>query len=238
MIYCNNCGVELETDMQLCPLCGEKATNNIETGLLEPAVSPLQKNTPYAYRKMDQPQKKFTWEIVSIILLSGVIASFIIDFAINRHISWSEYIAAICLTIFSYVSTFAFWNQKTIIDMAGGLIASSFFLLIIDVAIGTFDWAIKLGIPLLFSSNIVVASLLTIIQRSQYKGINLIAYSFIAAALLCVCIECILSFIDTNSVHLWWSLIVMACVLPVAFLLLFLHFRLQKGRSLQKTFHI
>jgi hypothetical protein len=221
-----------------CPLCGEPVAGNQKMDTIQPVASNIRQISPYGHRKMDQPQKRFTWEIVSIILLSGVIAMLIIDFAMNRRITWSEYLAAICLTIFSYVSLFAFWNQRTIIDIAGGFIASCICILILDALIGSFDWAIKLGIPLLFACNVVIATLLAAIQISRYKGINLIAYSFIAAALLCISIEGILSYFINNSFHLWWSLIVTACIFPIALVLLFVHFRLQRGRSLQKTFHI
>ncbi|MCU7552643.1 DUF6320 domain-containing protein [Chitinophagaceae bacterium LB-8] len=238
MIYCKNCGVELENDMLDCPLCGEPVASNHQTDKIQSVASSIQQISPYGHRKMDQPQKRFTWEIVSIILLSGVMATLIIDFAMNRRITWSEYLAGFCFTIFSYVSLFAFWNQRTIIDMAGGFIASSTFILILDAIIGSFNWAIKLGIPLLLACNVVIATLLAAIQMSKHKGINLIAYSFIAAAFLCLCIEGTLSFFETNLFHLWWSLIVAACIFPIVVVLLFVHFRLRKGRSLHKTFHI
>ncbi len=237
-IYCENCGVELENNMQSCPLCGASVAGEHQAHNIRPATSTIQPISPYSRRKMDQPQKRFTWEIVSIILLSGVIAMLIIDFAMNRRITWSEYLAAICLTIFSYVSLFAFWNQRTIIDIAGGFIASCICILMFDALIGSFDWAIRLGIPLLFASNVVIATLIAAIQISRHKGINLIAYSFIAVALLCICIEGILSYFINNSFHLWWSLIVTACIFPIVLVLLFVHFRLQRGHSLQKTFHI
>lgn len=237
-IYCENCGVQLENNMQSCPLCGELVAGDHQTLSKQPAASTIQPFAPYSHRRMDQPQKRFTWEIISIILLSGVIAMIIIDFAMNRRITWSEYLAAICLTIFSYISLFAFWNQRIIIDIAGGFIASCICILLLDALIGSFNWAIKLGIPLLFASNVVIATLLAAIQISRHKGINLIAYSFIAAALLCICIEGILSYFINYSIHLWWSLIVTACIIPIVLVLLFLHFRLQRGHSLRKTFHV
>lgn len=237
MIYCKNCGVELEAEMLHCPLCGEPVAGDPQSNSFQSAAA-SQQTTPFGRKKMNKPQKRFTWEIVSIILLSGIMAMFIIDFAMNRNITWSEYLAAICLTVFSYISLFAFWNQRTIIHMAGGFIASSICILILDAVMGNFNWAVKLGIPLLFACNVAIVVLLAVIQISKYKGINLIAYSFIAAALLSISIEGILSFYTTNLFHLWWSLIVAACIFPIVIVLLFVHFRLQKGRSLHKTFHM
>jgi hypothetical protein len=194
--------------------------------------------SPFSGRGMSQPQKKFTWEIVSLILISGIMTTIIIDYIINKGITWSEYPAAISLIIFFYVSIFAFWQQKTIIQMAAGFIVASFFLILLDRVTGNTRWSVRLGIPLLFASNLVVAALFTVIRFSKHKGINLIAYAFLGASILCICIDGILSFFKTGAIGLYWSVIVAGCIIPVVLLLLFLYFRLRKGRSLEKTFHV
>jgi hypothetical protein len=90
----------------------------------------------------------------------------------------------------------------------------------------------------LFFASIIAAALAELVRVSRYKGINLIAYAFIGSAVLCLFIDGVLSFYHQHEVHLWWSVIVAICVLLVAIVLMFLHFRLKKGRSLEKTFHI
>lgn len=234
MVICKKCGVELEADMQHCPLCGEPVAGN---GNMQVPL-PYKQQVFQQHRKMSLPQKKFTWEIVSIILLSGMIATFIIDFIINKKITWSEYPIAISLTIFSYISLFSFWNQKTILQITGSLILSSFFLFLLDAMTGATNWSVELGIPLLLAGNLVAALLIAVIRMSKYKGINLIAYAFLGAAILCIGIEFILSNFKTGSLQVGWSIIVAGCVIPVVVVLLFVHFRLKKGRSLEKTFHI
>lgn len=234
MIICKNCGVELEDEMLHCPLCGDPVAG---TGKVQLPAPGHQQLFPSSY-KMSQPQKKFTWEIVSIILLSGIIATLIIDFIINKRITWSEYPVAISLSIFSYISIFAFWDQRTIIQMTGGLVLSSFFQFILDILTGDTRWAVQLGIPLLLATNLVVAALVAVIGRSRHKGINLVAYGFLGAAVLCVAVEGILSFFTKGTIYFEWSIIVAGCIIPVVLVLLFVYFRLKKGRSLEKTFHI
>jgi hypothetical protein len=62
-MICKNCGVELEDDMMACPLCREPVNGN----------DPVNTQVPYGtqtfqgYGEMSKPQKKFTWEIISII---------------------------------------------------------------------------------------------------------------------------------------------------------------------------
>jgi hypothetical protein len=233
-MFCKNCGVELEEDMLVCPLCGEPVNASVK----ETALSPGYGDLIFKYKKMSRPQKKFTWEIVSIILLSAAVTTFIVNFIISHQITWSEYPIAIDLTIFCYVSLFAFYNQSTLIQMTGGLILSSLCLLALDALTGGIQWSAALGIPLLFASNGIIALLLIVIRRSKVKGFNLIGYAFLGAAALCVLIDGIISKFKTGLFQMKWSVIVTACTIPVVVVLLFVHFRLKKGRSLKKTFHI
>ncbi|ANE50927.1 DUF6320 domain-containing protein [Flavisolibacter tropicus] len=237
-MICKNCGVQLEETMQTCPLCGESAIGE------KPSTSTFSlsygKRHPshLAAVQMSPPQKKFTWEIVSIILLSGALTTFVVDFILNRRITWSEYPLAICLTIFCYLSLFAFWNQPTLLKMTGGLLLASLCLVILDAVTGGLHWSVRLGIPLLLISNLIASALIVITRRSRYKGINLIAYIFLGVALICIAIEGVLSFFEMGWAQWHWSVIVAACIIPVVGVLLFVHFRLKEGRSLEKTFHV
>lgn len=233
-MYCKKCGVELEDDVLICPLCGTPVGSHLSGK--HPDV-----NKRYGFHEphkpMNEPQKKFTWEIVSIILLSATIGAVSIDFIINRHMSWSVYPVAINLVIFSYISLFAFWNVKTVGRLIGCFVLSSFFLASLDLLISGINWSVTIGIPLLFTANLVAILLIAVIRLSRFKGINLIAYGFVAAAIQSVFVDSILSFSKRKSFHLGWSLIVVACVIPVVLILLFLHFRLKRGRRLARVFH-
>jgi hypothetical protein len=234
MIVCKNCNVELDDGMSFCPLCGDRVTGQGQAQM--PASGSLQ---PFHYGgTMSLPQKKFTWEIVSIILLSGIIATFVINYIINKRITWSEYPIAISLVIFSYISLFAFWHKRTIIQMAGSFILSSFFLLMLDILTNGIRWSVKLAIPLLLVGNLVTVATIAVIRRSKDRGINVIAYIFLGVALICICVDAILTAFKTNLFHVEWSIIVACCIIPVVLVLLFVHFRLKKGRSLEKTFHV
>ena len=237
-MYCQSCGVELEDDMQLCPLCGQPAVGDRSDNKVQDISTMKWRDSSFVPKQMSQPQKKLTWEIVSLILLSGAIATFGVDFIINARITWSEYPAAICLAIFCYVSLFAFSRQTLSIKVAGGLLLSSVSLVILDLLTGGARWSTGLGIPLLFICNVVVLLFITIIRRSKYKGINLIAYAFLCASFICISIEGVVSVFKNEELRLHWSIIVASCVIPVVIVLLFMHFRLKKGRSLEKTFHV
>ena len=231
-MICNNCGVELEENMVSCPLCGAPAGTTAPAGTLQyPQVADLS-------GKITPRQKKLTWEIVSLVLLCGSVATFIVDFVLNRRMSWSELPVAICLAIFSYVSLFAFSRRNTFGKISLSCLLSALAFVLLDAYTGGIKWSIGMGIPLLVVSNITVLVMILVVRKTVYKGINLIAYGFIGATCLCVAIEGILVVYNTNRLLLHWSVLVAVCLLPVIAVLLFVHTRLKKGRSLEKTFHI
>ena len=235
-IVCKNCGVVLEDNMLSCPLCGEPVNGSASASKVH---SYQYGDLPsFGYSKMTTPQRKITWGIFSLILLSAPMAALIVDFIINRHITWSEYPIAVCLTIFCYLSLPVFWHWSTLFNMAGGFASSSLCLVLLDIVTGGIEWSVRLGMPLLFISTLLLTVMIYVIRRSKYKGLNLIAYVLFATAVLCIGIDALLFFFNTGFLKIQWSIIVTACTIPVIIVLLFVHFKLRKGRSLEKTFHV
>lgn len=231
MIICKNCGVELEPYMKICPLCEEPVNDG-------PVIKKVHHRESAKERTISQPQRRATWELVSLILIFITIMTSILNYILNKEISWAEYPVAVCLILFSYISSFAFLNQGMFIQFLAVSISSSLLIYTLDVITGGPYWALKLGIPILVSLNLILLCLLQVIRASKKRGINIIAYSFVAAAVFCLCIETAIDFYANGVTHLVWSLIICACLLPVAAVLLFMHFRLKKGTDLNKTFHI
>lgn len=234
MIICRNCGVELEPDMVNCPLCEMH---------VEEVVSSSSDHLTYgriksAERRMTQPQRKATWEIVSIIILFVITITTLLNFILNKTISWAEYPVAVCLVIFSYISVFSFLNKGKEVKILYVFILSSILIVLLDALTRNYSWSISLGIPLLFSLNFIIIGIMQVFKRAKRRGINLIAFFFLAAALLCICTEIVIDRYVTGHIKPVWSLIVLVCVLPVVTVLLFMHLRLNKGTDLSKIFHI
>src|SRR5688500_15136779 len=121
MAHCPNCEVELEEDVLVCPLCEQSVTAEP----LSKDVESLKSPRPYGGTRMSQPAKKETWEIVTVIMISAIVATCLLNWILEKRISWSEYPVAICLTIFSYFSIFAFWRRKTMLQIIASFIIAS-----------------------------------------------------------------------------------------------------------------
>ena len=226
--------------MNRCPLCGAWPSDHdrADGGSTETDMAKSAADHQSFNQQMTGQQRKLTWEIIFIIILSVIITTLLINFIINNHITWAEYPVAVCLVIFSYVSLFAFWYQNMFLRLSGAFVISSLLLLFLDLFTDGMNWAHKIAVPILFIANFLAFALLQLFRSSTNKGINLIAYSFIAGGLLCIFIDGILSFYRDRQIRLSWSLIVGMCSLLVSIVLIFVHFRLRKGRNLEKTFHV
>ncbi len=241
MKNCTHCGVELEKNMNFCPLCGEpvRGEQSANEEYIQVRLKEREQSVLTDYQKLSPAQKrKLFWEISGIVFLSGIFVTLIIDFVGDYAISWSRYPVAICAVLFINVSLISFAHNNYLLLFSGSFASSALLLVLLDLFTGNMDWGIKLGIPLLFGAYLIVYLVIVMIKRAPHKGLNVLAYSLLAAGLLSLCTEGFISLYTSGRLHFEWGVIVMASVLLVAGLLLFLHFRLKKGRDLKRFFHI
>lgn len=241
MKTCSNCGVALEDNMNFCPLCGEPNidanTQNIDYIRLRKQKQEEKMLSPF--QKLSFAQKcKLVWEISGILLLAGILISLIIDLIDGTLISWSRYSVAACAVMLINITLFCLWRPGLFWSMTGSFISVSAMLILFDIFDSNTGWGIKFGIPLLLIAYLIITVLVLIIKNAREKQLNLITYTLIAAGLLCICIEGLISIYHENILRLHWSLIVMICVVPVAALLFYLQYRLKKGTDLKRFFHI
>lgn len=231
---CKNCLVELEAGMKHCPLCGRAVNENETPARPASAAADARSVTRDGERYLLQ---RILWQLTTTLLLSGIVATIITDVTKHDRITWSLYPVAICLILLSYSSFFAFWRSQMVYRIVAGWLLSTFLLLAISRLSEAAGWAVELGLPLLWALNFVGLALLTVFRVTKRKGLNLLAYSFVAIAVLCISVEAIISTYVTGEIDLGWSIIVAACLFPVSAALIFMFFRTWNDPRLQKIFH-
>lgn len=241
MKTCEYCGVELENNMNFCPLCGEPVMdkNADQPEDLKVLKREQEETLITDYQKLSESQKrKLFWEISGIVLISAIFVPFIIDFIGHNTIAWSKYTISVCAVLFANTTFISFWYKRTYLLLLGSFVSTSFLLVLFSMFNGSVGLELKLGIPLLLAAYIVILLSIIMLKLASKKGLNIIAFLFIAVGLLGLCAEGIISLYTHNKIHFGWSVIVMASVLPVTALLLFLYYRLKKGTDLRRFFHI
>lgn len=241
MALCNYCGVELEENINYCPLCGLPVMVEDERNLEYIRIKKNENDEELisGYNKLTRKQqRKLFWELSGIILISGMIATSIIDLFINGNITWSKYVITICLVIFANITLISFLGKKIVLLFTGSFLSLSILFILLNIFSDHQLSGLKLGIPLLVAAYLITLGLISLIRISGQRGLNVIAYSFIAIGLLLVCTEGVISLYTLNTLKLYWSILVFASIVPVAAILIFIHYRLKKGTDLKKFFHI
>lgn len=242
MSYCSYCGVKLDSDMEVCPLCGLAiGREHIETIVKRMEHHNFMDKALSEYRSLSMTQKRILFlEVSGIILVSGIIVTALIDLIISKRISWSIYNIVASLSILANISFFTFFRNKFIFLVIGSFVTNATMLLLLDlVGSGSnIGWGSMLGLPILLTTYILVIIVIWLIRISNWRGFNILALVFIAVGIFLVCIEFFVSLYLYNSIRLRWSIIAGSSIIPISALLFFVHYRLKAGIELKRFFNV
>lgn len=240
MNYCNHCGVELDDHMESCPLCGLTAGEKY-TAPEEPAPGQpkLKDKIVSEYESLTPPQKrKLFWEISGIILGSDIIVTFIINLIISKEITWSKYVLIASFTVFINISAFRFFRKRPYLFMLTSFSSLAILLITLDLMSFAIGWGSQLALPILVALYTLTMLVVLWTRRTKQKGLNVLATSLIAIGLFMISIEGCISFYLNHHLIFSWSIIATVSILPIAALLLFIHYKLKRGIELKRFFHI
>ena len=229
MRICKNCGVELDEDMEVCPLCNEgEISDSSKKTIIYPSDA-------VDFAKKDS--RKYAWELSGIITFSGVIISIIIDLLFGKGLNWSLYSVTALLYVWSAISTFFLAIKKPLILFPALLLLTLCLELIFDL-IDKPTWFLSIALPITVTFFILVGLVIVAHKSVKHKGFNILAFILIAFCVLCIVSELFIDLAIFKSIQIKWSAIVSAALIPVALVLLFLHYRLERGRRLDSFFHV
>lgn len=227
--------------MKACPLCNfAEFDNPPKPDQLISIPGPQQKSTTISeFEKLSPVQKrKLFWELSGIALISVIIVALMIDLLSTKGISWSRYPVTACLVLFVNSTLFSFLRHRLLYLLCGSFLSTSVLLVLFDLYNNAIGWGTHLGVPILFSFYLIVFCIAVLFKYSRQKGFNMVAWLFLSAGVLTLCIDGILSDYFKDRITFHWSLIIMVCIIPVSGILFYIHYRLKKGIELRQFFHI
>lgn len=230
MIICDNCGVELDDDLKICPLC-EKDPLAATTGMTL--------NYPSGIIQLHRHEiRRSLWEMAGIIAFCGIGICTIVDLVTNRKPSWSLFSDVSIITAWIILTLFLHAYRRPLVIIPGLLIAILASLFTFDLLLEGRTWFLPIALPLTLTVFAVTGIILVLYRAAHLKGLNILALSFLVLSGLCIITEILLDKFANGFVELQWSLIVAISTLPVSLLLLFYHYRLKRGNRLDSYFHI
>jgi hypothetical protein len=232
MPLCVNCGVELDDEMHVCPLCGKNPGNHSEQANLPSA-------TPSGIIQLHRKEnRKNLWEIGGIIAFSGIVVCTLVDLIMNKGMRWSLYADVSLLAVWVILTLFMFAFKRRWILVPGLLGTILAMLFIIDLGANGLNWFFPVGLPITIAA-FITAGIVAIIHRvAHFKGFDIMAAALIVISGFCILTEITLDKYLHDFVDLRWSLIAAVSIFAVALVLFFYHFRMKKGKQLDSFFHI
>ena len=230
MKICDNCGVELDEKMDFCPLCNENEE-----------IKTKKKTIIYPSDALDQAKRdsrKYAWELSGVVTISGIIISIMVNLVFDKRLSWSLYSVTSLLYVWSAITSFYFAVKRPFVLLPGLLIATLVMLGLFDLFDKPVQWFIPIALPITITFFVLITIIIAIIKSVKYKGFNILAVIILALCLLCLSSEVFIDLTEYGKVEIKWSAVATAALLPVSMVLLFLHYRLKRGRRLDSFFHV
>ncbi|MDX9902795.1 MAG: DUF6320 domain-containing protein [Bacteroidales bacterium] len=227
MAICKNCGVDLGEGNERCPLCdpSEDSAGRV--------ASPAD-----LFRLSRIQNAKHLYEIIMLLLVSGVIITIAIDAAFGKGMGWSLLTTTCIGYLTALVSGFWFLRKKPYWMISATTLFTLLFLWFMDLLTGETEWFLPMACPLVISAAILTAAVVYLNSFSRYRGLNLLATILVAVALFVLVTEYLTDRLISSEFTPSWSLVAAASLVIIAMIFIFIHYRLKRGHSLGRMFHI
>ncbi len=239
MPYCPKCGVELDAQTTVCPLCGTPiALSKEEAEVLKQKTKEAFPSTEEQVLKSPPDQRgAHSVELVSVLLgIAAILVVCINLYYAGGHFTWSPLVLACLAMLWLAIDMPIILKGKPWILCAVLVPGELAMLFLIDVFDGIPGWwFFDRGLPIYLLSVGICVALAVLIAITKRRDINILGYALGGASLECVGIEAIMSLALSGHLNLLWSPIVAIVCVPLAGLLIYLHYRVIKkplGRKL------
>ncbi len=205
MSYCVNCGVELESSLNTCPLCHTPVINPNE-------LQKIQTASPYAKEKgqVDKVKRHDLGLLAGIVLFATSFSCFLLNLLVFSGTKWSFFVIGICLLLFVFLVPVVICTKIPIyISLVLDGIAMGVFLYLICLATPGDRWFFHLGLPIVVLITILVEIFALLLHIFPVSFITTALYLFAEIALLCIGLELLIDYYFQNPLHLVWSAIVL-----------------------------
>lgn len=231
MNICSNCGVELEDGVNQCPLCGKN--------LDDPAdVNTSIRNYPSDIINLHKIEtRKIIWELSGIIAFSAVVVCTIVDLVIGKGIKWSLFADVSLISAWLFL-TFILRKIREAWVLIAGFSATVIMMMLMFDLISGGHWFFPLALPISLAALLFVCLVFVLYKYARFTGFNLLAIIFLCVAGFCIIIEVFEDKYLRGNIDIHWSLLAATSILPIALVLLFVHYRMKKGNKLDSFFHI
>lgn len=236
MPYCSRCGVEVDGDVKNCPLCNTPI-QRFEDNEPGEARYPADEVNPKP-EMSEGMRRRILWEVLTLLCAISVIVVIGSDLRIDSTVDWSLYPTLSIALAWIYSTLIIFFRRQVPTLIVGFIVSTIAYLAAIDLVDGSFEWFFSLGLPIFALFGIVAGVEILVALKAKERGLNVVAFIMIGAAVFCLVVNLLVSLYLSGGVHFTWSIVVVLTLVPMAIILLFLHYRLRNRFDLKRVFHM
>lgn len=189
---------------------------------------------PFTPREKNQ----IAWEVLSVAFAIATAVLAAINFLVDGGLSWSLYPIASFVFVWVIATAFLLMEKRPRLRYFLAAVDPVVFLLALGCFTGDLSWAWRLALPITIFVEFVIAGVALHIKNAKRKGLNIIAYLLVGAALVCLGIEIFIDLFVAGKIALGWSAITAIALVPIAAFLIYLHYRVAKSTNLRRLFKL
>lgn len=234
MSYCVNCGVELGSTAEKCPLCHTQVVNPnqpVDSELPPPFPSRREEVPPVSRRELAL--------LLSAMLLSvAVLCGLLNLFFLNSGRTWSLYVigAAVMLWIW-FVPPLLMRGMYLWLRLVFDTGAVGVYVYLISIDLHGAHWYFGLALPIILTGGAIVMALGLVAGR----GRSILSRVMLVIGSLCVFLLAVEFYVDRWGGRIWqpgWSMVVATVCVALIIPLLVVRYRPALRDEVRRRFHI
>lgn len=183
-------------------------------------------------------RKALSRTITTLGFLIPVSIVLTVDWFISRSLSWSLFVLVSLGAAWLWALIPLIFNRRPYLLIASIILIALALQAALGLLAGDTSWLLPIGIPIVVSAGLLSTGVTRLTRSSRRIGGNLAGWILLAIAVLSVATDILVSLWMNGSWRPGWSIIVASTLLPIAVLLLFLHYRPSRQKRLRRYFHV
>lgn len=234
MSYCVNCGVELESSLEKCPLCNTPVINPMELQKVKSASSPY----PRESGQVDIVKRKDLAILTSVILIATSLCCLLLNIFVFSKSPWSLLIIGACLILFVMVFPLVIYTKLPVyLSLMLDGAAIGLYLYMITFNTSATKWFTALALPIVVLTTILGEILALLLRTFPFSFLTTALYLFVETALLCVSLELLIKHYTGSPLYLTWSAIVLTVCAVITIALLTILSKRRLREAVQRRLH-
>lgn len=234
MSYCVNCGVELDSSLNHCPLCNTPVINPNELKKIADAVPPF----PEQRGEVDTVKRRDFTLLIGIILTATSASCLLLNLLVFTGSLWSLFIIGACLLLFIVLlPAITTLHLPMYLSLALDGAGIAFYLYLISFTTADQHWFFALAVPIVGLCTILCEIFAILMKHFRVSYLTTTLYFFVETALLCMGLELLIEHFLTKPMRLTWSAIVLTVCAVISITLLTILSRQRLREAVRRRLH-